>query len=173
MAKKLLSDQQRFFKSIVVTDVGCWIWKKAKAKAKDKDGYGLFKIYPKMLRAHRWIYEHLKCKIPDGFQIDHLCCNPGCVNPDHLQTVTPLRNTQLGWERGTHIAHHTSHTKATKEKIRYKALGRKVKRKTHLKMSLARLGNKNCLGFKHSEETKEKHRRNAIVRIRNELGQLI
>ena len=30
--------------------------------------------------------------IPDGREIDHLCRNHRCVNPDHLEPVTHLEN---------------------------------------------------------------------------------
>lgn len=31
--------------------------------------------------------------ISDGLQIDHLCRNTWCVNPTHLESVTPKVNT--------------------------------------------------------------------------------
>jgi HNH endonuclease len=92
MAKKLIADRERFFKHIAIEQNGCWLWQ----RAKDWDGYGLFKIYPRMLRAHRWAYEEFIGPIADGLQIDHLCRNKSCVNPDHLEVVTPLENTQRG-----------------------------------------------------------------------------
>lgn len=55
--------------------------------------------------AHRWGYELLVGPIPDGHDLDHTCCVAGvcpggrscphrsCVNPAHLEPVTPLENT--------------------------------------------------------------------------------
>jgi hypothetical protein len=43
--------------------------------------------------AHRIVYLALVGGIPDGFQIDHLCSTRSCVNPSHLEPVTPRENT--------------------------------------------------------------------------------
>lgn len=67
----------------------CWIW-----LAHRVHGYGRWR--PKTpgptLPAHRFAFELLVGPIPDGLQIDHLCRNPPCVNPAHLEVVTPLEN---------------------------------------------------------------------------------
>lgn len=42
--------------------------------------------------AHRAAYENAKGPIPEGLEIDHLCRNRGCVNPDHLEAVTHREN---------------------------------------------------------------------------------
>lgn len=46
--------------------------------------------------AHRVAYEDAKGKIDDGMQIDHLCRNRRCVNPDHLESVTCRENLLRG-----------------------------------------------------------------------------
>lgn len=46
--------------------------------------------------AHRVVYEMWKGPIPDKMQLDHLCRNRLCCNPDHLEPVTPLENTSRG-----------------------------------------------------------------------------
>ena len=46
--------------------------------------------------AHRVSYEMAKGKIPDGLQLDHLCRMTLCVNPSHLEPVTPKENIRRG-----------------------------------------------------------------------------
>lgn len=36
-------------------------------------------------------------KIPDGLHLDHLCRNPMCINPSHLEPVTQKENTLRGF----------------------------------------------------------------------------
>ena len=66
----------------------CWNW----TGALNTDGYGQIKIKQKYYQVHRLSYENSKGKIPVGLQIDHLCRNRKCVNPDHLEVVTIKEN---------------------------------------------------------------------------------
>src|SRR6202030_118623 len=63
---------------------GCWLW----LGACNEFGYGKFG----KVKAHRFSYEREKGPIPDGLEIDHLCRNKSCVNPDHLEAVTHGEN---------------------------------------------------------------------------------
>jgi hypothetical protein len=47
-------------------------------------------------QAHRYAYELLVGPIASGLVLDHLCRNPGCVNPKHLEPVTDRENTRRG-----------------------------------------------------------------------------
>lgn len=79
----------RFFAKVQKTD-DCWIWTGAACHL----GYGRFKVRSYTpVGAHRWSYEHHVGPIPAGYQIDHLCRVPSCVNPAHLEAVTPQINT--------------------------------------------------------------------------------
>lgn len=61
------------------------------------EGYGRFGVPGGVVvMAHRWLYERWTGPIPDGLVLDHLCRNPPCVNPHHLEPVTPLENLARG-----------------------------------------------------------------------------
>jgi hypothetical protein len=61
-----------------------------------RSGYGEFSIGKRKVRAHRFAYETFRGAIPAGLVIDHLCRQPRCVNPGHLQPVTRGENVLRG-----------------------------------------------------------------------------
>lgn len=67
-------------------------------------GYGKITINGEFWYAHRLSYTIFKGPIPDGLQIDHLCRNPLCIKPAHLEAVTPKENTRRGFSPTVVIA---------------------------------------------------------------------
>lgn len=89
-----LTSEQRFWNKVrqgngLEPDRWCWIW----TGARDKHGYGYFGIGNKRKSpAYRWAYQTMVGPIPPGYEIDHGCRVPACVNPSHLQVVTHKTN---------------------------------------------------------------------------------
>lgn len=76
---------------------GCWEWQKGRSAL--GYGKGSFKsVGIKTAWAHRAYYIAANGPVPPfpAAVIDHLCRNPGCVNPAHLEAVVPSRNSKRG-----------------------------------------------------------------------------
>ena len=86
------NSKERFW-SKVTKGPDCWEWTAGKVTG----GYGRFGYGGKPRMAHRISWELLIGKIPVGLQIDHLCRNRTCVNPDHLEPVTRKENIRRGF----------------------------------------------------------------------------
>jgi hypothetical protein len=81
---------RRFWAKVQKTG-GCWLWLASK-----QGEYGQFGVNGTPQRAHRISYELTNGPIPHGLHIDHLCRTPLCVNPAHLEAVSPVENTLRG-----------------------------------------------------------------------------
>lgn len=83
----------RFLEKIQRHENGCWIFTGCLATT----GYGKMSSSGpnrKSEYAHRISYELYNGLIPEGMEIDHLCRNRQCVNPEHLEVVTSALNMQ-------------------------------------------------------------------------------
>ena len=70
------------------TAEGCVLW----LGHLDADGYGKINVDRQPRGAHRVVYEMARGPIPAGLVLDHLCRNPSCINPEHLEPVTQREN---------------------------------------------------------------------------------
>lgn len=101
------STLKRFNAKYIVRDDGCWIW----TACIGSDGYGHFWADNRVQGAHRVAYKHHVGHVSDDLQLDHLCRIRSCVNPFHLEPVTPKVNTLRGVGQGaknavkTHCKH--------------------------------------------------------------------
>ena len=83
--------ESRFWNKVEKTP-SCWNW----IAGLRGNGYGRFTINGESITAHRFSYELIRGPIPIGLQLDHLCRNIRCVNPDHLEPVTCRENLLRG-----------------------------------------------------------------------------
>ena len=72
---------------------GHWLWTGAKNR---EGGYPLFRVGGKLKRAHHLTYESAHGPIPANKDVDHLCRERMCVNPEHLQAVSLTENNRRG-----------------------------------------------------------------------------
>lgn len=86
-------NKARFWAKVSVRQYGCWEWN----GCKHTHGYGRFYLNRRWIMAHRISYIIFNKSIPDNREIDHICRNRQCVNPDHLEAVTHKENTRRGF----------------------------------------------------------------------------
>lgn len=100
---------ERFLEKVDKRDDGCWQW----LGGKKHHGYGHFYTKERRWNVHRFAYEHLVGPIPEGLELDHLCRNTSCVNPDHLEPVTTTENHRRANALRTHCSRGHEYTEAS------------------------------------------------------------
>lgn len=90
----------RFHEKYEVEASGCWVW----TASRYRNGYAYLWDGERNVIAHRFSYERLVGRIPDGMEIDHLCNVRACVNPQHFELVDHAENRRRSRERKTHCS---------------------------------------------------------------------
>lgn len=81
----------RFWSKVEKTET-CWLW----TGGRQSSGYGSLTFDGAHKLAHRVAYELSVGPIPEGLHVDHLCRTRDCVNPAHLEAVSPRENQRRG-----------------------------------------------------------------------------
>lgn len=100
-----LSDKERLAPRLLsrIKHVGdCWVW----TGKVNHEGYARIRVLGHSAKwaIHRASYEVFIGPIPDDLTIDHLCRNPSCINPAHLEPVTMETNIRRGFGIGMRYA---------------------------------------------------------------------
>lgn len=95
--------EERLWARVAVGD--CWEW--TGSTTMRANGYGQIKVDRRNVTTHRLAYELLVGPVPPGMQLDHLCRNRLCCNPDHLEPVSAAANVRRGWGPGGRHARKT------------------------------------------------------------------
>lgn len=86
----------RIFSRCVEDENGCMVWQGGTSgkikKGVGGRGYGRIRIQGKTSATHRVIYTCFHGYIPSCLDIDHICNNKLCCNPNHLEAVSHKEN---------------------------------------------------------------------------------
>lgn len=129
-------------------ETGCWNWTGATNNGERPGRYGVMNFNGKSSTAHRASYTEWKGDIPKGWEVDHLCGNTLCVNPEHLEAV----------DRKTHLLHRTPTSLASRNAAKthcpsghpYTAENTVVRNQSSGRSGLARFC-KQCLKDQHAK----------------------
>ncbi len=98
-------------KFVLDPSTGCWVWTASTRGPTPVHQYGQIRVGSQVLEAHRVVYALVVGDVPEGLTLDHLCRNPRCVNPGHLEPVPHRVNVLRGQApaaknaRKTHCVH--------------------------------------------------------------------
>jgi len=66
---------------------------------------------------HRYLYPLAKGPIPPDLELDHLCGNKRCCNPDHLEAVTHGENMRRAAQEGVWSGQQNGNAKRTDQQV--------------------------------------------------------
>jgi len=119
---KIVKTFERFMARVDKTET-CWLWR----GAADGLGYGRIIVNRRIVLTHRYSYEAHTGPIPDSLVLDHLCRNPQCVNPAHLEAVTQRENMRRGMKvQQTHCKRGHALANDNLEAYRLNAYGHRI-----------------------------------------------
>ena len=91
------AEQERFWEKVERADE-CWEWQASKTR----QGYGQVRVRDRILAAHRVAWSIENGLIPNRLGLDHICRNPACVRPSHLEPVPQRENMVRGVDARIH-----------------------------------------------------------------------
>ena len=107
---------KRIHERVMVVDNGfvtdgrpspCHIWQGPTSGEGRGGGYGRMSLNGQTVAVHLVVYSHFYGYIPGKKQIDHLCNNRLCCNPQHLEMVTHKTNQKRRAARSKDYSNHT------------------------------------------------------------------
>lgn len=113
--RKPIPEEERFWEKVDKSGPNpdfpdCWEWTAHRVKS-----YGMFSHkrngQNKKTQTHRYIWEKLNGPVPEGLEVCHLCNNPPCVRPDHLEVGTRSHNQRYSVTHGNHKESRKTHCK--------------------------------------------------------------
>src|SRR5690606_22643593 len=94
-------DRERFYsKTLPDLETGCWNWTAFRLST----GYGKFRLRGLTVTAHRVAWVDAGGELVDGLELDHLCRDRSCVNPEHLEQIPHATNVRRGDGGAFHAA---------------------------------------------------------------------
>lgn len=127
---------QRILAYTVITEAGCWEWIAGTNGSRVK--YGRIGIWDtvtkkaKQVYTHKYVAEQVYGVAPEGYEWDHLCKNPLCCCPFHLEAVPKLVNLQRQSRPNSKKTHckrgHDISTPDTYRSLPPKSIGHSIRR---------------------------------------------